>query len=725
MTTGRTKFAPELNEKQLEGVLAIEGPVLVLAGAGSGKTRLLTYKIAHIIMEAGIDPGSILGVTFTNKAAGEMKERVKKLCGDSLKGIWLGTFHSICGRILRRDGHLVGLKENYSIYDADDQKRLMRDIMSDAGLDTKSQSPKSILGWISNKKNGLYDAETYLSGAIAQKEKTYAGLWVAYQNALRSNNAVDFDDMINLTVKLLREHLDVRDFYRNKFQYLLVDEFQDTNRAQYEFVKLLTGPNTNITVVGDDDQSIYGWRGADVRNILEFPGDHKETTVIRLERNYRSTANILKAASCVVAHNKSRHEKSLWTEDLPGDSISLWAVPDEYAEAKVIAESIKGELDNDIPGCEIAILYRVNAHSRLLEDALRKANIPHVIVGGIRFYERAEIKDILAYLKLIHNPDDDLSFKRIINMPRRGVGVKSMAGLQEIANANHMSLYSATMNADLSDFYSKSKEGFAQFANLMEHLFMFAKEKDVGELIGEVARKSGYIEMLKEDGGVEARARLDNISELINSGIEFANTHPEDPSLTAYLAETALISDIDQYEEDEESVSLMTVHSAKGLEFDVVYICGLEDGLFPIARAMESQEELEEERRLFYVAVTRARKKVHLLYAGMRHRFGEEMTGIQSRFIDEVPKNLMTTEQEIRRERHREEAPRLTPSRGKRAEKAGAISPGTVVEHPFFGRGEVRAMKGWGDNAVLTIAFPKYGIKKVLMKYADLSIVRN
>ncbi len=725
MDTGRTRFAPELNEKQQEGVLATEGPVLVLAGAGSGKTRLLTYKIAHLILEVGIDPGTILGVTFTNKAAGEMRERVVRLCGESIKGIWLGTFHAICGRILRRDGNLVGLKENYSIYDADDQKRLMRDVIGDAGLDVKQHSAKAILSWISNRKNKLYNAEDYLVGATRQKEKLYSSLWVAYQKALKSNNAVDFDDMINLVVKLYRTQAEVKKYYSDKFQYVLVDEFQDTNRAQYEFVKLMTTKETNITVVGDDDQSIYGWRGADVRNILEFPNDHDKTTVIRLERNYRSSANILKAASCVVSHNKSRHEKTLWTDDLPGDSISLWSVPDEYAEARVVAETIQGEIDDGIPGCEIAILYRVNAHSRLLEDSLRKLDIPHIIVGGIRFYERAEIKDILAYLKLVHNPDDDLSFKRIVNMPRRGIGVKSMQNLQKIANEGKTSLYEATMNADLSGFYSRSREGFAEFVNIMEELSMFAKESDIGEIISEVTRKTGYIEMLKEDGSIEARARLDNISELINSGIEFANTHSENPSLAAYLAETSLIADIDQYEADEESVSLMTVHSAKGLEFDVVYICGLEEGLFPIARSMESQEELEEERRLFYVAVTRARKKVHLLYAGSRHRFGEELTGIQSRFVDEIPDNLISSEQTLGRSRQRDYFPETKSPRRKRVEKEGAIAPGTIVEHPFFGRGEVRRVKGWGESAVLTIAFPKYGQKRLLVKYADLSIVRD
>lgn len=722
---GRTRFASELNDKQCEGVLAIEGPVLVLAGAGSGKTRLLTYKIAHLILEVGIDPGSILGVTFTNKAAGEMKDRIIKLCGESISGIWLGTFHAICGRILRRDGHLVGLKENYSIYDTDDQKRLMRDIIADLGIDPKKYSPREILSWISNKKNRLYNAEEYRSGAIHAKDKEFAALWVAYQQALRANNAVDFDDMINLVVELFQKHEPVRKFYSDKFQYVLVDEFQDTNKSQYEFIRGIIDEKTNITVVGDDDQSIYGWRGAEVRNILDFPNYHERTTVIRLERNYRSTANILKAASCVVSNNKSRHEKTLWTEDSPGDSISLWAVPDEYAEAKIIAESIQKELDEGVSACEIAILYRVNAHSRLLEDALRKADIPHVIVGGIRFYERAEIKDILAYLKLIHNLDDDLSFKRIVNMPRRGIGTKSIATLREIADKEGLSLYETAMTADLSGFYSASKTGLASFLNVMERLQMAASKVDVGELISLVARESGYIEMLKEDGSVEARARLDNISELINSGIEFTNTHPDDPSVAAYLAETSLISDIDQYESDEDSVSLMTVHSAKGLEFDIVYICGLEEGLFPFGRAMDDEDEMEEERRLFYVAVTRARKKVHLLHAGSRHRFGVETAGVQSRFVDEIPKNLLTTELSKSREPRRENILLPTSPRRKKTEKSGAISPGTIIEHPFFGRGEVRAVKGTGENAVLTVAFPKYGQKKLLVKYADLSIVRD
>lgn len=721
----RTRFAPELNETQIEGVLATEGPVLVLAGAGSGKTRLLTYKIAHLILELGIDSASIIGVTFTNKAAEEMKLRVRKLCGESLQGIWLGTFHSICGRILRADGERVGLKQNYSIYDTDDQKRLMKDIITDAGLDKKQIDARAILRWISNRKNRLYEAEEFLSGAITEKEKHFARLWVAYQKALRSNNAVDFDDMIGLVVRLFRDHDDIRKKYSKRFEYILVDEFQDTNRAQYEFIRGLTSESANITVVGDDDQSIYGWRGAEVRNILDFPDDFKKTKTIRLERNYRSTANILKAASSVVANNQSRHIKTLWTDDLPGEKIGLWDIPDEYSEARIVAESIKDAIEGGLQGSEIAILYRVNAHSRLLEEALRKEDISHIIVGGTRFYERAEIKDILAYLKLIHNPDDDLSYKRIVNMPRRGVGVRSMQFLQELATEKKLSLYSATMNCDLSSLPVRSREGFAEFVNIIEDLRMLDKKSDVGVLIGEVTRKSGYIDKLTEDGSLEARARLDNISELVNSGIEFANTHPEEPTLTSYLAETSLISDVDQYEADEDSVSLMTVHSAKGLEFDFVYICGLEEGLFPITRAMESTAELEEERRLFYVAVTRARKKVHLYCAGMRHRFGEEYTGIHSRFVDEIPDELIETGHSRPTQRKAGITPEPRSRRQRKTESEGAIAPGTIVEHPFFGRGEVRVVKGWGENAILTIAFPKYGQKKLLLKYADLSIIRT
>ncbi|RKZ29755.1 hypothetical protein DRQ36_07695 [bacterium] len=722
MPAGRTRFTSELNERQIEGVLATEGPVLVLAGAGSGKTRLLTYKMAHLVLELGVDPATILGVTFTNKAAGEMRERAEKLCGESLRGIWLGTFHAVCGRILRAEAKKVGLTSNYSIYDESDQQRLMKDVIADISIDMQNETVKAILSRISNMKNRLITADGFAAAAASPKEKYLAKLWLAYQEALRANNAVDFDDMINLVVKILAENPKTKRKYSKRFEYILVDEFQDTNRAQFELVRHLASVNKNITVVGDDDQSIYGWRGAEIRNILEFPEHFAKAKIIRLEQNYRSTGNILSAASAVVANNASRHPKTLWTAGGPGEKVSLWEVPDAYIEAEDVAESIKESIDNGVIGSEIAILYRINAHSRLLEDALRKLSIPYIIVGGIRFYDRAEIKDILAYLKLINNRSDDVAFTRIVNMPRRGIGAKSLLALREIAKEKKLSLYGTLLEGDLSALPKRSQEGFGGFVDIMEELVKLAKDTDIGELIGEVVRRSGYLEKLEEDGSIEARARLDNISELVNSGIEFAKKHPEEPSLAAYLAETSLLTGIDEYGPDEETVSLMTVHSAKGLEFDIVYICGLEEGLFPIARSMESTQELEEERRLFYVAVTRARKKVHLFWSGRRQKFGEEYIGFRSRFIDEIPDNLIQKET---RSNKRAGLVILHTGGNKRHRGEPAIAPGAIVEHPFFGRGEVRAVKGWGENATLTVAFPKYGTKRLLLKYADLAIVRD
>ncbi len=714
-----SKFSEDLNDMQLEGVLATEGPVLVLAGAGSGKTRLLTYKIAYLVLELGIDPRAILGVTFTNKAAGEMRERVQSLCGGSLAGVWLGTFHATCGKMLRMDGDKIGLAENYSIYDDLDQKRLMKEVITEAGLDPKEYDPKRILGAISGFKNRLVCAEDFVPST--KDEKAFAKLWTAYQDALKTNNAVDFDDMILLTVRLLQEHEEVRRKYSRKFQYVLVDEFQDTNHAQYELIKLLSGYHGNITVVGDDDQSIYSWRGAEVRNILEFPDDFTSAKIIRLEQNYRSTTTILKAASSVVANNSERHEKTLWTNGAEGDKIKLYKLPDEYAEAKLIARSIKDEIDSGTSGKDIAVLYRINAHSRLLEEALTKLQIPHIIIGGIRFFERAEIKDIMAYLRLIYNPDDDISFSRVVNMPRRGVGLKSMCRLKELSRAAGTSLYRTLIGGNLEDLTPNSRKGFADFLELIEELRLTAKKSDAGEVVAQTLRESGYLSMLEQDGGLEARARLENLSELVNSGIEFANTHPEDPSINAYIIEASLLSGIDEYQPDEESVSLMTVHAAKGLEFDSVYICGLEEGLFPIGRSMESNSELEEERRLFYVAVTRARKNVSLMWATSRHYFGDERIGARSRFIDEIPEELLEGDKKTMPP---EEIFQRHSSSKVEKFAGGAINPGTIVEHPFFGRGQVQAVKGWGENAVLTVAFPKYGTKKLLLKYADLSIVR-
>ncbi|MCK5833824.1 UvrD-helicase domain-containing protein [bacterium] len=719
MKSKRTKFSEDLNDKQLEGVLATEGPVLVLAGAGSGKTRLLTYKIAYLVLELGIDPGCIFGVTFTNKAAGEMRDRVEMLCGGSLGGMWLGTFHSLCGRILRVDGSKIGLGTNYSIYDELDQRRLMKEVINDFGLDPKVHDPKSILNVISGFKNRLISAEDFVPSSV--REKTLAKLWTAYQDAMKANNAVDFDDMILFAVRLLQEHEVVRKKYAGRFQYILVDEFQDTNHAQYELIKCLSSEYGNITVVGDDDQSIYSWRGAEVRNILEFPEDFPGAKTIRLEQNYRSSGTILSAASAVVANNSERHEKTLWTDGDKGDKLKLFKLPDEYAEAKLVARSIKKELDSGASGDGIAILYRINAHSRLLEEALTKLQIPHVIIGGIRFFERAEIKDIMGYLRMIVNPDDDISFSRVVNMPRRGVGLKSMSRLKNVGKANGENLYDILLKGNLSDFTPMSRKGFAEFLEIVEKLRTASKDSDAGEVIAQTMRESGYLGMLEKDGSLEARARLENLSELVNSGIEFANTHPEDPSLSAYIIEASLLSGVDEYQPDEETVSLMTVHSAKGLEFDSVYICGLEEGLFPIGRSMESNSEIEEERRLFYVAVTRAREKVSFLWASSRHRFGEEQIGVQSRFVDEIPDELLSSDNEP------SQSGGFIRTRSlKKTEKAksGAINPGTVVEHPFFGRGQVMAIKGWGENAVLTVAFPKYGTKKLLLKYADLSIIR-
>ena len=723
MKPGRTRFAEDLNDRQLEGVLATEGPILVLAGAGSGKTRLLTYKIAYLVLEVGIDPRGILGVTFTNKAAGEMRERAEALCGGLLRGIWLGTFHSMCGRILRFEAEKIGLQPNYSIYDTLDQRRLMKDIVVDAGLDPKKYDARSLLGRISSFKNRLIGVEDFSATAIRPKEKSFARLWTAYQDGLMSNNAVDFDDMIMLVVRLLEENDDVRKKYAKKFHYVLVDEFQDTNRAQYELVKLLSSEHGNITVVGDDDQSIYGWRGAEVRNILGFPEDYPGTRIIRLEQNYRSTGTILKAASSVVANNSARHPKTLWTDGKQGEKIKLWRLPDEYSEAKVVAESVKRDIDSNISGSEIAILYRINAHSRLLEEALRHLNIPYVIVGGIRFFERAEIKDIMAYLRVINNPADDVAFTRVVNMPRRGVGRRSMGKLKERAKARGLSLYDALFDEGISNFPPVSRKGFETFLELIERLRAASKESDVGDMIARIVEDSGYRAMLEDDGGIEARARLENLSELVNSGIEFANTHPDDPSINAYLSETSLLVGVDEYDPNEDSVSLMTVHSAKGLEFDVVYICGLEEGLFPIGRSTESNSELEEERRLFYVAVTRSRKRVNLLWALVRRRFGAEFTGVRSRFIDEIPSELIDG-----KNKKSVGAPAgfIRSTRAKRSKiRAGAVDPGTIVEHPFFGRGQVRAIKGTGDSTILSVAFPKYGTKKLLLKYADLSIVSN
>jgi DNA helicase-2/ATP-dependent DNA helicase PcrA len=624
-----------LNPTQLDAVQHTEGPLLILAGAGSGKTRVLTHRVAYLIDQGLAAPEEVLAITFTNKAAREMKDRVALLVGPDSRRMWVSTFHAFCARILRVHAEKLGYKREFTIYDGADQVRLVKRCIVELGKDPKRFNPRSFQAQISSAKNVLMAPDDFLRNTEGYIAENVAEVYDLYQKRLYENNAMDFDDLIMQTVALLELFPEVRERYQTRFKYIHVDEYQDTNHAQYRLVNILAAAHRNLCVVGDDDQSVYSWRGADIRNILDFERDYPEAKVVKLEQNYRSTQTILDAANAVVANNASRKAKELWTAGDEGDRIRVFAASDEYAEARFVVSEIESLMDGGTSARDISVFYRTNAQSRALEDVLVREGIPYQVVGGVRFYERAEIKDAMAYLSVIANPDDSGSLERIINVPKRGIGNTSVAKLQDHAGKNGITLYEALSEADAAGLTGAAKKGCRTVRDLFEGLRVAAVEVPPTDLIGAVLDESGYRKELEAEDTVESESRLENLEELINAAREYERVEPE-PTLAGFLQEQALYSDQDSMTSEGGSVTLMTLHNAKGLEYSHVFVVGMEEGTFPHARSLD-EHNLEEERRLAYVGITRAKETLTLTHARLRSSWGEREYRMPSRFLSEIP----------------------------------------------------------------------------------------
>ncbi|HET6696569.1 MAG TPA: UvrD-helicase domain-containing protein [Gaiellaceae bacterium] len=711
------QYLADLNPAQREAVLATEGPVLVIAGAGSGKTRVLTHRIAHLVAACGVKPNEILAITFTNKAAGEMKSRLEGVLGETAHRMWVMTFHAACGRILRREAPRLAYKSNFTIYDSADQVRVVKAIIEEEGWDPKRFVPRGIHSQISNAKNQLVDPEEYARRVGSFYEQTVADVYARYQERLHRSNAMDFDDLIMVTVKILESFPEAREKWQKAFRYVLVDEYQDTNHAQYRLLQLLAGKHGNVFAVGDPDQSIYAFRGADIRNILEFERDFGGAQTIALEQNYRSTNAILRAANSVIANNRERKPKNLFSELGDGDPVSVVEVEDEHAEARYVAAEIAGLQEGGVAGSEIAVFYRTNAQSRVLEDVLVRQEIPYQVIGGPRFYERAEIKDLIAYLQVIDNPFDGVSLGRIANRPRRGIGDASIARIQAFADAQGISLFEALGQADDAGVGAAPLKSVQRFHTLMQSLMAGALEQPVPELLEKVLERTGYVEALEAERTVEAQGRLENLMELVGVAREYQEAAAE-PTLSEFLQQISLFSDQDELAEERSLVTLMTLHNAKGLEYRAVFLVGMEDGVFPHARSLEEQG-LEEERRLAYVGLTRAQERLTLIHAATRSLWGSRDYRRPSRFLEELP------QEEVERERLRPTswsgygAPRqsLAPSSG----PAPDLSTGDNVRHSTLGEGVVVAIEGDGT---VTVRFAQDGAERRLMlDYAPLEKV--
>jgi len=749
----------DLNPVQREAAEHKEGPLLILAGAGSGKTRVLTYRIAHLIAQ-GIEPSEILAITFTNKAAKEMRDRVATLVGSEGYGIWVTTFHSACVRILRREiDNLPGYNRNFVIYDSGDQQSLLKSCLKEYNLDEKKFPVRSVAAIISDAKNKLLDPEGFSHKASGFFEQKVVDIYKSYQLKLKNYNALDFDDIIMLTVQLFQQSEQVFQYYQDKFHYIMVDEYQDTNHAQYMLVKLLASKYRNLCVVGDDDQSVYGWRGADVQNILDFERDYPEAKVIKLEQNYRSTQKILEAANAVVKNNQSRKEKSLWTENSEGQPLVCYIGNDERDEASYVVERINRlrELEGR-PLNDFAILYRTNAQSRILEERLMKTATPYRVFSGLKFYQRMEIKDILAYLKVLYNPADQVSFTRVLNVPKRGLGDSSLEKILEYAEEQEMPVLEAILEAEyIPDLSTRAKKPLAGFAHLMQGLVKYSQEASVSQLVEEILKKTGYKAILEAEDTPEAETRLENLLEFLSVTAEYdakAAQYAQNAlnegveaeevvvGLSGFLEQVSLVADIDELDQAEEAVALMTMHSAKGLEFPVVFVVGMEEGIFPSSRSLLEPTVLEEERRLCYVAITRAREKLYLCNAEMRMLYGKTQYNQPSRFLEEIPSVLMIDIDPLDPPKRRLSTP-LKPVRRRDApsdrtiplgsgswEKDFESTPilkggeahhiGEKVEHATFGRGIILSIKGEGNLAELTIVFDG-AIKKLIAEYAKLT----
>lgn len=763
-----------LNDKQKEAVLATDGPCLVIAGAGSGKTKVLTHKIAYDI-ESGIKPWNILAITFTNKAANEMKERIEKLIGDAAKDLWMGTFHSICVRILRRYIDRIGYKTDFVIFDTSDRKTLIKECLKTLKVDDKIFTDRGVLSEISNGKNEMLEPKAYgVKYAGDFRKKTIAEIYELYQRRLRENNAIDFDDIINFTIKILSENPDVLDYYTEKFKYILVDEYQDTNKAQFTLVSLLASKYGNVTAVGDNDQGIYSFRGADISNILNFERDFPGTRIIKLEQNYRCTGNILKAANAVIKHNENKYDKKLWTENEEGHLPCIYCGEDEYDEGRYIVEQINHlKTEEYYKNSDFTILYRMNAQSRAIEDILMREGIPYKVIGGLKFYERKEIKDIIAYLRLIHNSADNLSLKRIINEPKRGIGKTSIEQIQEISDKTGNSMYEIIRNAQeygLIRVFSNSRD----FIEQIEYLKSKKDELKISDLIKETLNKTGYTKALENENSVEAETRIENLEEFLTVAIEFEE-ESADNTLAEFLENITLSSDIDGMEDQDNSITLMTLHSAKGLEFPVVFLVGMEEGIFPGYKTIGEPQALEEERRLFYVGITRAKQYLYLTCAKHRTIFGSTSYNQVSRFVKEIPEELLegyaevVERKSVDKEEFKDYGYRWSYGKGQTVktfkmseEDKSAVAKtigeqgtkseyqyrtaesflnsikqnnqtndvdlskyqvGQRVYHKKFGEGTITKLEQEGNDVKVDLEFDKAGHKRLMAKFAGLEII--
>lgn len=750
-----------LNPEQRQAAETLEGPVLILAGAGSGKTRALTYRVANL-MDHGVPAWSILALTFTNKAAREMKERITQLVGEKAESAWISTFHSTCARILRRDIEKLGYTRSFTIYDDDDQGTVIKEILKRLNIDEKFLPPREVKAKISDAKNKLMGPDEWFAKTERDfRNQTLHDVFVAYEQRLKSANALDFDDLLLKTLELLADHPPVLESYRDRFHYVMVDEYQDTNYAQYMLVKLLTDKSRNLCVVGDDDQSIYGWRGADIRNILDFEKDYPDAKVIKLEQNYRSTANILDAANQVIAHNAGRKEKALWTEAGAGETIKLYCAGDEREEAAWVADRIRKMNRHGEEYGRMAVLYRTNAQSRVLEEMLMRAGIPYKVFGGLRFYDRKEVRDVIAYLRVIANPTDDVSLRRIINVPKRAIGDATIAELVRHAQEQEMPLFSALTDLP-SSLSSRPRKCVGDFFTMMTTLMAMKDAMPLGTFVKQLVDQTGLMEQYQKEDSDEARSRVENIQEFLGAVEEF-DRQTENATLEDYLENVALVTELDQAEEEKQYVTLMTLHSAKGLEFPNVFITGMEEGIFPSGRSLMDEQRMEEERRLCYVGITRAKERLFLSRASQRMLYNQINHNAPSRFLSEIPSRLLEDEWEAKRKQtfkgdpipqpksytsgyglkstpsvSQLGQPRLTlggnmleipgvqkgftPSKARQNVSAlqNIFKPGDRVMHRKFGEGNVVALKGSGADTRISIEFTAYGVKEFSLSIAPI-----
>ena len=738
-----------LNPAQQEAALAVTGPVLVIAGPGSGKTRALTHRVAYLIASEACQPWQILALTFTNKAAREMKARITTLVGDEAsKGIWMGTFHSIFARLMRAEASALGYDSSFSIYDTDDTDRILRGLMSEYGIDPSQFPVRSVRSIISSAKNAMVSVSEFQQMARTPLHDRVAKIYQPYQQMLVRSNAMDFDDLLIKPIELFKKHPDILEKYQARWKFIHIDEYQDTNKAQYELASLLAARHKNICVVGDDAQSIYSFRGADIGNILSFQRDYKEPTVVRLEQNYRSTQKILRLADEIIKQNNDQLEKSLWTENGEGSDIILMEALSERDEAQKIASRVRDfKVRESLHYHQFAVLYRTNYQSRSIEDAFRRASIPYRVVGGVSFYQRKEIKDLLAYLRLVVNPTDSASLRRVINYPTRGIGAKSIQKILDFAAIENLTMWAACLRSDEIGLPAKALKSVKRFVTMLQGYSELAETDSAADIARGLLEDSGLVADMKRDHSTENLVRFENVQELISAIAEFDSSYSSENALSSFLQEVSLSTDADEQPDDYNRVTLMTLHASKGLEFPVVFVTGLEEGLFPLARAAQEKSELEEERRLFYVGVTRAEKHLVLSYAKSRYRFGEQQLGLKSRFLDEIGDGLLTTEagqsftgkrnRYSRRSQSFESYESLDPgyykqslrpakasgNSGRRVvydEDEGGIVPGVMVEHDQFGEGKVLALDGSGNQAKATVFFPEFGHKKLVLRFARL-----